>query len=161
VTTRSAASVDWEAWIEGRRELFERQPSLNQNLGLHLAEAGPGWARMRMQLEPGVMNPFGSVHGGSIAALIDSAAGSAIAAGCAPDSDRIMGTIDMQVHFLERGKGTALIAEAKMVRAGRAVAVASVEVRDEAGTLVAMERRLMTGRRDQAGAGTSITRPSC
>jgi uncharacterized protein (TIGR00369 family) len=78
------------------------------------------------------------VHGGSIAALIDSAAGSAIAAGCAPDSDRIMGTIDMQVHFLERGKGTALIADAKMVRAGRAVGVASVDVRDEAGTLVAM-----------------------
>jgi uncharacterized protein (TIGR00369 family) len=93
---------------------------------------------MRMELIVGVMNPFGSVHGGSIAALTDSAAGSAIAAGCAPDSDRIMGTIDMQVHFLERGKGSALIADARMLRAGRAVAVASVDVRDQAGTLVAM-----------------------
>jgi uncharacterized protein (TIGR00369 family) len=130
--------VDWPAWIETRRDIFERVPSLNQHIGLHLQDAGPGWARMRMELIDGVMNPFGSVHGGSIAALIDSAAGSAIAAGCAPDSDRIMGTIDMQVHFLERGKGTALIADAKMVRAGRAVGVATVDVRDEAGTLVAM-----------------------
>jgi acyl-CoA thioesterase len=130
--------VDWQAWIESRRDIFERQPSLNQHIGLHLHDAGPGWARLRMELIPGVMNPFGSVHGGSIAALIDSAAGSAIAAGCAPDSDRIMGTIDMQVHFLERGKGGVLIADARMVRAGRAVAVATVDVRDEAGTLVAM-----------------------
>jgi uncharacterized protein (TIGR00369 family) len=84
------------------------------------------------------MNPFGSVHGGSTAALIDSAAGSAIAAGCAPDSDRIMGTIDMQVHFLARAKGSELTAEGRMVRAGRAVAVAQVEVRDDQGELVAL-----------------------
>jgi uncharacterized protein (TIGR00369 family) len=136
--TETPRGVDWPAWIESRRDVFERQPSLNQHIGLNLEDAGPGWARMRMELTPGVMNPFGSVHGGSIAALIDSAAGSAIAAGCAPDSDRIMGTVDMQVHFLERGKGNALIADARMLRAGRAVAVASVDVRDEAGTLVAI-----------------------
>ena len=134
----AASDVDWAAWIEGRRDTFERRPSLNQHIGLHLQAAGPGWVRLRMELIDGVMNPFGSVHGGAIAALIDSAAGSAIAAGCAPDSDRIMGTIDMQVHFLERGKGDALLADARMVRAGRAVGVASVEVRDESGTLVAM-----------------------
>jgi uncharacterized protein (TIGR00369 family) len=136
--TVTPPDVDWPAWIESRRDIFERQPSLNQHIGLNLEDAGPGWARMRMELIVGVMNPFGSVHGGSIAALIDSAAGSAIAAGCAPDSDRIMGTIDMQVHFLERGKGSALIADARMLRAGRAVAVAFVDVRDQAGTLVAM-----------------------
>lgn len=129
---------DWDAWIAGRRRVFEEQPSLNQSMGLRLEAAGPGWARMRMELEPQVMNPFGSVHGGAICSLIDSAAGSAIAAGCAPDSDRIMGTIDMQVHFLERAKGTAAIAEGRMVRAGRAVAVAQVEVRDAEGALVAM-----------------------
>ena len=138
VAPNAGSDFDWTAWVEQRRDIFERRPSLNQYIGLHLEAAGPGWARMRMKLIAGVMNPFGSVHGGSIAALIDSAAGSAIAAGCAPDSDRIMGTIDMHVHFLERGKGDALIAEARMVRAGRAVAVASAEVRDEAGTLVAM-----------------------
>jgi uncharacterized protein (TIGR00369 family) len=83
------------------------------------------------------MNPFGAVHGGAVSALIDSAAGSAVAAGTLPD-DRIMGTIDMQVHFLERGRGSALVAEGRLVRAGGAIAVASVEVRDDAGALVAM-----------------------
>ena len=61
------------------------------------------------------MNPFDAVHGGSVCALIDSVAGRAIAAGTLPD-DRIMGTIDMQVHFLERAQGTALVAEAACAR---------------------------------------------
>ncbi|MBI5288505.1 MAG: PaaI family thioesterase [Chloroflexi bacterium] len=128
---------DWYAWVAERGRIFEGRPSLNQYLGLHLTEAGPGWARMRLDLRPDVMNPFGAVHGGSVSALIDSAAGSAIAAGTLPD-DRIMGTIDMQVHFLERARGTYLLAEGRMVRAGRSIAIARVEVRDDTDTLVAM-----------------------
>jgi uncharacterized protein (TIGR00369 family) len=129
--------IDWQAWIAERHRLFEQRASLNQYLGLHLEEAGPGWAKMRLVLRPDVMNPFGAVHGGSVAALIDSVAGSAIAAGTLPD-DRIRGTIDMQVHFLERARGAFLLAEGRMVRAGKSVAVAQVNVRDDAGALVAM-----------------------
>jgi uncharacterized protein (TIGR00369 family) len=130
-------SFDWDAWIEGRREAFERHTSLNHYLGLKLEAAGTGWARMRIDLRPEVMNPFGAAHGGTVSALIDSAAGSAVAAGTLPD-DRIMGTIDMQVHFLERAAGTTLTAEGRMVRAGKAIAIASVDVRNDAGRLVAM-----------------------
>ncbi len=128
---------DWGAWVAERHRIFEDRPSLNQFLGLHLVEAGPGWARMRLHLRPEIMNPFGAVHGGSVSALIDSAAGSAIAAGTLPD-DRIMGTIDMQVHFLERARGSYLLAEGRMVRAGKSIAIARVEVRDDAEALVAM-----------------------
>jgi len=135
--TANPETFDWDAWIEARRELFERRRSFNQYAGFKLDAAGPGWSRMRMDLRPEVMNPFGAVHGGAVAALIDSAAGTAVAAGTLPD-DRIMGTIDMQVHFLERGQGAALVAEGRLVRAGNAVAVASVEVRDDANALVAM-----------------------
>ena len=143
---------DWDTWIAGRRRVFEEQPSLNQSMGLRLEAAGPGWARMRMELEPQVMNPFGSVHGGAICSLIDSAAGSAIAAGCAPDSDRIMGTIDMQVHFLERATGGELIGEGRLVRAGNAVAIAQVDVRNDAGALVAIgTATFRLGRKGAAG----------
>ena len=128
---------DWAAWIAARRELFEQRVSLNQYIGLHLEAAGPGWARMSMQLIPEVMNPFDAAHGGSICALIDSAAGSAIAAATLPD-DRIMGTIDMQVHFLERARGTRLVAEGRVVRAGNAIAIAQVDVKDDGGRSVAM-----------------------
>ena len=92
---------------------------------------------MRLALRPEVMNPFGAAHGGSVAALIDSVAGSAIAAATLPD-DRIRGTIDMQVHFLERARGEYLLAEGHVVRAGRSVAIAKVEVRDDQNLLVAM-----------------------
>jgi uncharacterized protein (TIGR00369 family) len=128
---------DWEAWVAERYQMFESRVCLNQYIGLHLEEAGPGWARMRVDLRPEVMNPFDAAHGGTVAALIDSAAGSAIAAGTLPD-DRIMGTIDMQVHYLERARGTALWAEGRMVRAGGAIAIAKVDVKDDRGALVAM-----------------------
>ncbi|MDP9236654.1 MAG: PaaI family thioesterase [Chloroflexota bacterium] len=129
--------VDWDAWIESRRALFERGTSLNTYLGMTIEAAGPGWSRMSLRLIPEVLNPFGAAHGGSVCALIDSTAGTAIAAGTLPD-DRIMGTIDMQVHFLERGTGDVLIAEGRMVRAGKAIAIAQVEVHDAAGALVAI-----------------------
>jgi acyl-CoA thioesterase len=132
-----ADAFDWAGWIETRRELFERRPCLNSYLGMVLEAAGPGWTRMRIALKPDVMNPFDAAHGGTVSALIDSAAGSAIAAGTLPD-DRIMGTIDMQVHFLQRARGSALVAEARLVRAGRAIGIARVDVRDDAGELVAM-----------------------
>ncbi len=131
------ANFDWEAWLRERHAMFEEKPSLNKYLGLHLEAAGPGWARMRLLLQPDVMNPFGAAHGGSVCALIDSAAGSAIAAGTIPD-DRIRGTIDMQVHFLERARGLYLLAEGKMVRAGRSIAIAQVDVFDDAQVRVAM-----------------------
>jgi len=136
-TDAPETDFDWDAWIDGRRALFERRRCFNQYVGMLMDSAGPGWARLRMELTPDIMNPFDAVHGGAISALIDSAAGTAVAAGTLPD-DRIMGTIDMQVHFLERGRGTALIAEGRLVRAGKAIAIAQVEVRDDAERVVAM-----------------------
>lgn len=134
---RIPEGFDWHAWIEDRREVFERRVSFNAHCGLKLDAAGPGWARIRMALVPEVLNPFGVAHGGAVSALIDSVAGTAVAAGTLPD-DRIMGTIDLQVHYLERATGRELIAEARMVRAGKAIAVATVEVHSDAGALVAM-----------------------
>jgi len=136
-SARVPDEFDWQAWIEERREVFERRVSFNAHCGLKLDSAGPGWARLRMALVPEVLNPFGVAHGGAVSALIDSVAGTAVAAGTLPD-DRIMGTVDLQVHYLERATGRELIAEGRVVRAGKAIAVAMVEVRNDAGALVAM-----------------------
>ncbi|HZP57830.1 MAG TPA: PaaI family thioesterase [Dehalococcoidia bacterium] len=135
--TREDDGVDWDAWIAERRAVFERGVSFNVHCGLVLEAAGRGWARMRMALRPEVMNPYGAAHGGSVATLIDSVAGTAVAAGTAPE-DRIMGTIDMRVDYLERAAGSALVAEGRLVRAGKAIAVARVDVRDDRDCIVAI-----------------------
>jgi uncharacterized protein (TIGR00369 family) len=141
-TEARTIDIDWQAWIADRHKLFEEGVSFNTHVALVLEDAGPGWARMRMDLRPEVMNPFGAVHGGATCALIDSTAGSAIAAGTAAEDgtigDRIRGTIDMQVHFLERARGAYLIAEGRVIRSGNAIGIAHVDVRDDAGTLVAI-----------------------
>ena len=137
-----AIDIDWKAWVAERHKVFEEGTSLNTHIGLVLEDAGSGWARMRLELRPEVMNPFGAVHGGATCALIDSAAGSAIAAATAAEDgtigDRIRGTIDMQVHFLERARGAFLLAEGRVIRTGNAIAIAHVDVRDDAGALVAI-----------------------
>jgi uncharacterized protein (TIGR00369 family) len=137
VTVERRQAVDWDAWMDERRDTFETGVSFNVYCGLKMEAAGAGYARMRMPLTPEMFNPFGAVHGGATSALIDSVAGTAISAGTHPD-DRVMGTIDMQVHFLRRATGSVLVAEGRMVRAGKAVAVATVEVRDDREELVAI-----------------------
>jgi acyl-CoA thioesterase len=139
---RRAIDIDWKAWIAERHRIFEEGISLNTHIGLRLEDAGPGWARMRMDLTPEVLNPFGAAHGGATCALIDSTAGSAIAAATAAEDgtigDRLRGTIDMQVHFLERARGAYLIGEGRVIRHGNAIGIAHVDVRDDAGALVAI-----------------------
>ena len=135
----AAGQADWEAFKAHHRATFEETVCFNSYIGTRLEDAGDGWARVALALPPEMLNPFGAVHGGAIAALIDSSAGSAISAGAAHDPAlRVMGTIDMQVHYLERAQGERLVAEARVVRAGKAIAVASVDVLDAGGRRVAI-----------------------
>ena len=43
-------------------------------LGLRIVELGSGYSRVEMDVEEKLMNPFGSVHGGAYASLVDAAA---------------------------------------------------------------------------------------
>lgn len=102
--------------------------------------------RTRLRLVPGPMsvNQLGIVHGGLLATLVDVAMGSAarIAAG------RSVMTLDMQVAFLAPGRGP-LVAEGRVVRAGRSVVFCEAEVRDEEGGLVVKATGLMKPVREE------------
>ena len=75
-------------------------------------------------------------HGGVVASLVDITAHAAVAlwaGGVAP-------TVDLRIDYLKPAQGAYLIAEATILRAGRSVARADVEVKDDAGALVACGR---------------------
>ena len=78
----------------------------------------------------------GQFHGGSIAALIDTAGDFAVAT--------VIGsgvpTINFRVDYLRPSTGAFLLARASVRRAGRTVAVADVDVLDEQGRLTAVGR---------------------
>jgi uncharacterized protein (TIGR00369 family) len=75
-------------------------------------------------------------HGGVIAALIDLAGHAAVAIRLG----RMVPTIDLRIDYLRPAPGTDLIARGKVLRAGRSIARADVEISDAANTLIAVGR---------------------
>ena len=94
-----------------------------------------GHAEMSWTPTPDMANPFGSVHGGIIATLIDEVTGaavtSAIESATAP-------TVSLNVDYLYAipigGTYTAL---GEIIRMGRAMAIADARILDQEGKLLA------------------------
>lgn len=78
----------------------------------------------------------GGYHGGVIAALVDLAGHAAIFV----RHQRIAPTIDLRVDYLRPAPGGELFAHARVLRAGRSVARADVEIVDGDGNLIAVGR---------------------
>src|SRR4051794_8767713 len=64
-------------------------------------------------------------HGGILASLIDLTGHAAVAVRIG----RMVPTVDLRVDYLRAAPGTELVASGRVVRAGRTIAVADVEVR--------------------------------
>jgi uncharacterized protein (TIGR00369 family) len=97
-----------------------------------------GWLRMTMPLREQFRRLSGSdqIHGGPIAALIDTA-------GCLALSmiaGRAVPTISFSTNYLSPAAGTQLEAIARVVRAGRSIGTVDIEVVDDHEALVAIGR---------------------
>jgi uncharacterized protein (TIGR00369 family) len=77
-----------------------------------------------------------SYHGGVIAALIDLAGHAAVAV----KIGKMAPTIDLRIDYLGVTDGTDLKATAKLIKAGRTIARADVEVTDGRGRTIAIGR---------------------
>jgi uncharacterized protein (TIGR00369 family) len=75
-------------------------------------------------------------HGGVIAALIDLAGHAAVAV----QVGRMVPTVDLRIDYLRAAPGTDLTARAKVLRAGRSIARADVEITDAEDNLIAVGR---------------------
>jgi len=75
-------------------------------------------------------------HGGVIAALIDLAGHAAVAV----TVGRMVPTIDLRIDYLRAPAGGDLTARGKLLRAGRSIARADVEILDDKRNLVAVGR---------------------
>ena len=121
-----------------------------ETLGIEPVFAEPGHVRLQLEMKT-ALGTFGRdhvMHGGAVASLIDSAASAAVRTTQAEGEPLFAGmaTTDLNVSYLEAATGT-LVAEARVVRAGRSVAFATVEVRDAENHLVALGRATMAIRR--------------
>ena len=123
-------------------ELKEKLCSSNtaRQFGFVLAEAEPGRVLLRMRVDKRHMQVHGAVHGGVLAALVDTAGG--LATYIALPRVKRVATIEMKINYLEAVEGGTVEAEARLIRCGRHVAVVDCEIRDHDQRLVG--KALMT-----------------
>jgi uncharacterized protein (TIGR00369 family) len=104
-------------------------------IGIELEEVTRGAAVLRMEVRDQLRRNGGTTHGGAIASLIDTAAAFAIMTLLEPGQTTT--TIDLTVHYLRPLLEGHARARARVIRAGRRVAVVSVDVTGESETLAA------------------------
>lgn len=111
----------------------QEKDNFSKMLGIEIVELRPGFARGRMPLTSQHYNCLGIVHAGAIFALADTTFGSA-----ANSQGQVAPTVSMNCHFLKAGRGAVLTATATESSPGPKLASYNVEVRDEAGDVVAV-----------------------
>jgi uncharacterized protein (TIGR00369 family) len=112
------------------------------SLGIQVERAiAPGHLLLRLAMREGLGTRRHEVmHGGAIASLIDAAAGGAIISQFGGDEDYTgQATLDLNVTFLNAATSD-VVAEARVIRASRAIAFTQVDVRTEHGGAVATGR---------------------
>ena len=115
---------------------LERSP-FSAILGLKVESAGAGAAVVRMPFDLRLLNDGGPdvpIHGGAIASLADFAACAAV--WTLAETQR-SATISMTVNYSAPGIRSDLVARAQVRSRGKRVASINVEIRDQAGALIA------------------------
>ena len=98
-----------------------------------------GRSRAGFPVTDAVLNPQGTVHGGAIAALVDTTGAFAVRSALG-DPDARMVTVELSVSYVRPIRGARANAEGQILKVGQRLAFAEVAVLDEDGTLAARGR---------------------
>lgn len=113
---------DVEARLRGS---FARQ-SMMETLGATMDEAAEGRVVISASIAPHVLQQQGAAHAGLAFSIGDSAAGYA-ALSTLPEGAEVV-TVEMKINLLAPAVGDRLVAEGRVIRAGRRIVVVGSEV---------------------------------
>jgi uncharacterized protein (TIGR00369 family) len=122
-----------EAELARVHELFGRV-RYAKFLGIELSEVSRGLVTMHLEAREELRQVNDILHGGSIASLIDTAAAFAVIT--VLDAGQSATTSDLTIHFLRPVDSGRVTATAKVLRSGRRLVVVTVDVFDNAQTLI-------------------------
>jgi uncharacterized protein (TIGR00369 family) len=120
---------------EDVRELFERSEFHSRWLALTLERVAPGEVDVAMDVQPHHLNLMGTLHGGMIATLADTATGLALRSTL--EEGKTFTTTHLGVTFLAPGREGRILARGRVVRSGRRFGYAEADVIDAQGGLLA------------------------
>jgi uncharacterized protein (TIGR00369 family) len=104
-------------------------------IGFRLVMVEKGTAVMTLDADERHTNPMGTLHGGILCDIADAAMGIAYAS--LLDEGESFTTLELKMNFLKPIWKASLLAEGKVVRAGRTVGLVECTVTDQKGDLIA------------------------
>lgn len=132
------------------RDMFEHRISFNEVLGLKVASFDPQAAQLRFAMRPELVGHYlyGRLHGGVIAAALDTVGGFAAVVGIAEKyanetAEQVahrfgrIGTIDLRTDFLHQGIGREFTATGTITRLGGRIASVQMRLENESQLLIA------------------------
>jgi len=105
-------------------------------LSMQITDVGHGYARLEIDLAKKHLQPFGVVHGGVFASIIDAAAFWAVFYDVTDENAGVT-TVDLKLNYLAPAVSGKLIAKGRRIKIGKTLGYADAEVFDSAGDLVA------------------------
>ena len=104
-------------------------------LSMEIKDLHWGTCLMEVKLGEKHLQPFGKVHGGAIASVVDAAAFWAVF----PQMDRGVGltTVEMKLNYLAPAQKGRLVAQGRCIKMGKTLSLGETHVRNGEGGLVA------------------------
>ena len=133
------------------RDSFARQGAMRL-IGATLVAVEPGFCAIAVTPRPEIAQQHGFVHAGVVGAIVDTAGGYA-GYSLFPEDSSVL-TVEFKLNLLAPATGDRIVAEGRVVKPGRTLAITQGEVyaeRGETRTLVALMQQtlmVMHGRPD-------------
>lgn len=105
-------------------------------ISMKIRDIGVGYSRFEIDLNKKHLQPFGLVHGGVFASIIDTAASWAIFYSIA-DHEAGMTSVDLKLNYLAPAASGKLIAKGRQIKVGKTLGYATAEVTGESGKIMA------------------------
>jgi uncharacterized protein (TIGR00369 family) len=132
------------------RDMFEHRICFNEVLGLKVVSFDPAGPALSFAMRPELIGHYlhGRLHGGVIAASLDTAAGFAVTVAIAEKfnsetAEQVahrfgrVGTIDLRTDYLHQGIGKKFTATGRITRLGGRIASVQMTLENETGLLIA------------------------
>jgi uncharacterized protein (TIGR00369 family) len=103
---------------------------------MKLVDVGIGYSSLEIELAHKHLQPFGVVHGGVFASIIDAAAFWSVYYGI-EDPDVGITTVDLKLNYLAPAVSGKLIASGRQIKVGRTLGYAEASVADQQGKVLA------------------------
>lgn len=133
------------------QRMMQHRAPIGDLIGFKSLEAGDGRAIITLQSGPQHFNPMGTLHGGVLCDIADTAMGFAFASTLAPEES--FTTVELKINYLRPVREAKLRAEGRVIQRGRTVGYVECEVTDENGKLVAKSSSTCLVLRGEKAAG--------